>query len=137
MRAAHQALAQYRTVRSHGLVADAGPERLVQIVLEHILAELTTAQGCMQRIKGNLPFSEVKTKCDAMSKAIRLINHLNATLDLERGGEVARNLRALYEFLMPRLTLANAHNDAAVVNEAIGIVRTIKTGWDGIVPGQR
>lgn len=132
-----QAAAQYRAVRRHGLVADASPERLVQIVLEQALAELTTAHGCMGRIRDNLPFSEVKAKCAAMSKAARLINHLNATLDLERGGEVARNLRSLYEYLMPQLTLANANNDAASVLKAMEILRTVKAGWDRIVPEQR
>ena len=44
--------AQYRAVRSHGLVADATPARLVQIMFEHILSELATAQGCAQRIHG-------------------------------------------------------------------------------------
>jgi len=132
-----QAAAQYRAVRSHGLVADASPARLVQILFEHILSELTVAQGCMGRIQNNLPFNEVKTKCAAMDKAIRLVSHLNATLDLERGGEVARNLRTLYEYLLPQLTLANAENDAAIVAHAITLLRTVKSGWDRIVPEQR
>jgi len=132
-----QAAARYRAVRSHGMVADASPARLVQIVLEQVLTELTIAQGCMGRIQDNLPFSEVKAKCAAMSKATRLINHLNATLDLERGGDVARNLRSLYEYLMPQLTLANASNDAGSVAKAIEILSTVKAGWDRIVPEQR
>lgn len=132
-----RAAAQYRAVRSHGLVAEASPARLVQVMFEQVLTELATAHGCMQRIQNNLPLAEVKAKCAAMSKAIRLINHLNATLDLERGAQVARNLRSLYEFLMPRLTLANASNDAEFVQRAISIVRTIKVGWDKIVTEQR
>lgn len=132
-----RATAQYRAVRSHGLVADASPARLVQVMFEHILSELATAQGCMGRIRDNLPLAEVKTKCRAMSKAIRLIGQLNDTLDMERGGEVARNLRALYEYMLPRLTLANATNDPEPVAESISIVRTIKNGWDHIVTEQR
>ncbi len=47
--------AQYRSVRSHGLVAEASPARLVQIMFEQILAQLATAQGCMGRIENNQP----------------------------------------------------------------------------------
>ncbi len=47
--------AQYRAVRSHGLVAGASPSRLVQIMYEHILSNLATSQGCMERIKGICP----------------------------------------------------------------------------------
>src|SRR5271163_2923253 len=92
--------AQYRAVRSHGLVADATPSRLVQVMFEHILSELATAQGCMQRIKHNLPLGEVIAKGKSMGKAIRLINQLNATLDMERGGQIAVNLRALYLYML-------------------------------------
>ena len=78
---------------------------------EEVLSQLAIAQGCMERIRDNLPLSEVVTKGKAMSKAIRLINQLNVTLDLERGGEVAANLRALYVYMLARLTLANASHD--------------------------
>ena len=58
--------ARYQTVRSHGQVADASPARLVQIVYEHILSNLATAQGCMSRIHNNMPYNDVVSKCKAM-----------------------------------------------------------------------
>jgi flagellar protein FliS len=129
--------AQYRTVLNHGLVADASPTRLVQIVYEQVLAQLATAQGCMQRIENNLPLKEVITKGKAMGRAIRLINQLHVTLDLERGGQIAENLRALYVYMLARLTLANATNDPLIVAEVSALVRKIKSGWDQIVTDQR
>jgi flagellar protein FliS len=128
-----RAAAQYRSVRSHGLVADASPERLVQVMFEQILANLATAQGCMGRIENNMPLGEVVAKGKALGKAIRLIDHLNATLDMERGREIAQNLRSLYEYMMARLTLANINNDAKIVAEAAALVQKIKTGWDPLV----
>ena len=129
--------AQYRAVRSHGLVADASPTRLVQIMFEHILSYLATVSGCMQRIKDNRPLNDVIAKGNAMSKAIALIGQLNGTLDMERGGQVAENLRALYEYMLTRLTLANATNDARIVAEVVGLVAKIKSGWDQIVTDSR
>jgi flagellar protein FliS len=125
--------AQYGVVRSHGLVSDASPTRLVQIMFEQILAQLATAQGCMQRITDNLPLNEVSLKLAAMRKAIQLIGHLNQTLDMERGAKIAEDLRALYEYMLVRLTIANANNDTAIVAEVSNLVRDIKIGWDGIV----
>ena len=98
-------------MRNQGLVADASPTRLVQIMYEQIVSELAAAQGCMERIKNNLPLPEVVAKGKAMGKAIRLINQLNATLDMERGKEVAANLHSLYVYMLARLTQANATND--------------------------
>ena len=129
--------AQYRSVRSHGLVADTSPTRLVQIMFEHILSNLATAQGCMARIENDLPLSEVTQKLAAMRKAIQLIGQLNVTLDMERGGKIAENLRALYEYMLVRLTQANAYNDTRIVSEVTNLVREIKAGWDGIVSDAR
>ena len=133
----NKAAAQYRVVRNHGLVADASPTRLVQIMFEHIISQLMIARGCMERIKDNLPLKEVTTKVAAVGKAMALIGQLNGTLDMERGGEVARNLRALYEYMLNRLTLANATNDTGIVGEVIGLVAEIKGGWDQIVTDAR
>jgi flagellar secretion chaperone FliS len=129
--------AQYRAVSTHGLVADASPTRLVQIMYEHILTQLVTAQGCMQRIRDNLPLADVISKGKAIGKAVRLINQLNATLDMERGREIAGNLRSLYEYMLSRLTVANLKNDARIVAEVIELVRKVKSGWDQIVTDQR
>jgi flagellar protein FliS len=129
--------AQYRSVSTHGLVADASPTRLVQIMYEHILTQLVTAQGCMQRIRDNLPLADVIAKGKAIGKAVRLINQLNATLDMERGREIAGNLRSLYEYMLSRLTVANLKNDARIVAEVIELVRKVKSGWDQIVTDQR
>jgi flagellar protein FliS len=129
--------AQYRAVRRHGLVADASPTRLVQIMFEHVLSYLATASGCMQRIQDNRPLNDVIAKGNAMSKAIALIGQLNGTLDMERGGQIAENLRALYEYMLNRLTLANATNDTSLLAEVSGLVAKIKSGWDQIVTDSR
>ena len=130
--------AQYRAVRSHGLVADASPTRLVQVMFEHILSQLATARGCMLRVANNRrPLNDVLAKVTAISKANALLAQLNATLDMERGGQVAQNLRALYEYMMNRLTLANATNDPVLVAEVAGLVEKIKSGWDQIVTEAR
>jgi flagellar secretion chaperone FliS len=125
--------AQYQSVRSHGLVADASPTRLVQVMFEQILAQLAIAQGCMGRINNNMPLSEVVTKGKAMAKAIRLIDQLNASLDMDKGQSIAENLRALYVYMLARLTTANVMNDAGIISEVSGLVQKIKAGWDQIV----
>jgi flagellar protein FliS len=52
---------------------------------------------------------------------------------MERGGKIAEDLRALYEYMLVRLTVANASNDTAIVAEVSKLVRDVKIGWDGIV----
>jgi flagellar protein FliS len=102
-------------------------------MFEQILAQLATAQGCMSRIQNNMPLNEVVSKGKSLGKAIRLIDQLNATLDMEQGEKIAVNLRSLYVYMLARLTLANVTNDAGIVTEVAGLVQKIKTGWDQIV----
>jgi flagellar protein FliS len=128
---------QYQSVRSQGQVVDASPARLVQLMFEHIVSQLAIAQGCMERIHNNLPLNEVVAKGKAMGKALRLIGQLDATLDMEKGGQVAANLRNLYLYMLGRLTTANADNDPRIVAEVANLVRTIKAGWDKIVTDGR
>jgi flagellar protein FliS len=137
MMQSRNAAARYAAVRSHGQVADASPARLVQVVYEHILTNLATAQGCMGRIRNNMPLNDVVSKCRAMSKAMRLIGHLDATLDMKQGGQISENLHNLYLYMLGRLTTANINNDAAIVSEVANLVRTIKNGWDQIVTDRR
>jgi flagellar secretion chaperone FliS len=130
---AQRGAAQYRSVRSHGLVAAASPARLVQIIFEQILEQLATAQGCMDRIDNHMPLNDVIAKGKSLGKAIRLIDQLNNTLDMERGQKIAENLRALYVYMLARLTLANVTNDSSIVAEVASLILKVKTGWDQIV----
>jgi flagellar protein FliS len=130
---AQRGAAQYRAVRSHGLIAEASPARLVQIMFEQILEHLAIAQGCMARIANDMPLNEVIAKGKSLGKAIRFIDQLNNTLDMERGQKIAENLRALYVYMLARLTLANVTNDANIVAEVAALIQKVKTGWDQIV----
>jgi flagellar protein FliS len=130
---AQRGAAQYRAVRSHGLIAEASPARLVQIMFEQILEHLAIAQGCMARIANDMPLNEVIAKGKSLGKAIRFIDQLNNTLDMERGQKIAENLRALYVYMLARLTLANVTNDANIVAEVAALIQKVKIGWDQIV----
>ncbi len=133
----HNRAAQYATVRSQGQVADASPTRLVQVMFEHIISNLTIAQACMERIKDNLPLRDVIAKGKAMGKAVRLIGQLDATLNMEMGGQIAFNLRNLYRYMLDRLTVANINNDPQLVAEVLVLVRKLKSGWDPLVEDAR
>ena len=122
---AEQALKRYQSVGAVAAVAAADPYRLVQLLLENILQRIAAARGHLAR-------GEVARKGEQVSKAITVIGTLNTSLNLEAGGEVARNLRSLYDFCCTRLALANARGDDAMFEEVLTVIRTIKEGWDGI-----
>ncbi len=62
-------------------------------------------------------------------KAQAIINELNASLDMEAGGEVAANLRRLYEYMDFRLTESNRTKTPEGVQEVIQRLGVIRDAW--------
>lgn len=125
-----QALNEYH---NSGVLAEANggadPHRLIQMLFEGGLERIVTARTAMEH--GN-----VALKGERISRAIDILEGLRAHLDMEKGGEIAANLEALYDYMQRRLTEANLRNDVAMLDEVANLLREVKTGWDAI-PGER
>ncbi|MBI5575340.1 MAG: flagellar export chaperone FliS [Deltaproteobacteria bacterium] len=64
-----------------------------------------------------------------IGKATAIVGELASSLNMEEGGEIARNLRRLYDFILDRLLQANLKNDAAALGEAINILEVLRGAW--------
>ena len=89
------------------------------------LARITTARGYIDR-------GDTAAKGEAIGLALSIVGCLRSSLDHEAGGEVAANLDALYEYMEHRLLEANVLSNPAMLDEVHGLLKEIKTGWDGI-----
>ena len=97
--------------------------QLVSLLYEGVLSSIAAARGALAR-------GDVLTKCNSVSKAVRIIEEgLMTALDREAGGELAQNLEALYDYSLRRLILANAHNDDAMLHEVARLIEPIAQGW--------
>ncbi len=74
----------------------------------------------------------VAKKLHYMDKAMAIIQHLQATLNMEAGGEIAQNLQRLYMYMLTELTIANIRNDTEKISRVEGLLRTLREGWKGI-----
>jgi flagellar protein FliS len=104
--------------------------QLVSLLYQGVLTSLATARGALAR-------GDVATKCNAISKAVRIIEEgLSTALDIEAGGELAQNLSALYDYSLRQLILANARNDDAMLVEVMRLIEPVAQGWNAIkAPG--
>ncbi|MBP2674665.1 MAG: Flagellar protein FliS, partial [Deltaproteobacteria bacterium] len=62
-------------------------------------------------------------------KVTAIVGELNSSLNMEQGGEIARNLRRLYDFVLDRLLKANLKNDLVALNEAERVLEMLRSGW--------
>ncbi len=117
--------AAYQRVGTQSSAEFASPHRLIQMLLNGALEKMILARSHMER-------NEIQAKGEHISWAIRIIGGLQASLDKDKGGEVAETLGSLYIFMIEKLTEANATNDMTKLDETITIIKNIKEGWDGI-----
>jgi flagellar protein FliS len=67
-----------------------------------------------------------------LNRAQDVINELNAVLDMDEGGEIARNLRRLYLFMNRRLNEANAKRDPQMIRDIVTLMEELNQSWKAI-----
>lgn len=126
-------LAAYQSISTHGSVAGADPHRLVLMLMDGAHERLALARGCLeQRPRGYLG-----RKAQLLSQCMRIVGELRGSLNMDEGGELARNLSELYEYMLRRLLRANAENSVDHVIEVASLLGEIRSAWIAIGPQVR
>lgn len=119
------AIHAYRNVGAQSGVTDASPHQLIAMLMDGALDRIASAKGAMER-------SDRAAQGELLGKAISIIDNMRASLDAERGGEIAVRLRDLYDYMETRLLEAGSKKDVAALDEVSRLLREIKSGWDEI-----
>ena len=104
----------------------------VQIVVLLYDAAIQSIELARAGIESN----NLKEKGRFLGRAISIIGELNSVLDFEQGGEIARSLHRLYEYMLNELVTANARNDARCLEGPLRCLTTLREGWREIVAQQ-
>ena len=119
------ALQAYQQVNTQTSTTDADPHRLVQLLLDGALERINMA-------KGRMAAKDYAGKGNLISKTMEIVGALRGSLNFEQGGELAGNLEALYDYIERGLFEASSRNDPEKLEEMADLLRTIKSGWEGI-----
>lgn len=113
----------YAKVGVESGVLSASPHQLIVLLFDGLQAAIRAARLHMEN--GN-----VAEKGKSISKALDILNQgLLAALDREKGGEVADNMAALYEYCGGLLLQANLRNEVGPLDEAERLLGDIATAW--------
>ncbi|WP_419780393.1 flagellar export chaperone FliS [Maridesulfovibrio sp.] len=88
----------------------------------------------MKQAKVKIDEKDYAAKGILISKAIEVISELTASLNKEKGGELAENLSRLYIFCNTRLLQANLKMDTQKIDEVIKIIDGIASAYREIIP---
>ena len=116
---------QYRKVQSQSAVNDASPHMLIAMLFRGALDNIAVARGAIGR-------GEAALKGEKIGRAIDIVDNLRSSLDMSVGGEVAQNLKDLYDYMEGRLLTANMEDDAPALEEVASLLGEISQGWNAM-----
>jgi flagellar secretion chaperone FliS len=90
----------------------------------------------LRQSKAGIEANDVPKFCRFLSKGQAIIAELLNTLDFEKGGEIAKELERLYDFMLFYLTEANLYRDPVRVEKTIGLIETIYSAYKEIIEGE-
>lgn len=98
---------------------------LVIMCYEKAIQSLTQAQSHYEK-------DEFEEKAKKLQKALDIITHLQGCLNFEKGGQIARNLDALYTYMNKRMLEADIKHDPEGFCDVIKIMDELKGAWEEI-----
>ncbi len=106
-------------------VESAGPVQLVRLLYQGAIIAVREARR-------SLAARDIACRSRAISKAYGIVAELTASLDRNRGGELALRLAQLYDYMMRRLTEANLTRSDELLLEVLSLLSTLHEAWQQV-----
>ncbi len=103
-------------------VETATPAKLVEMLYSGAINFLTQAIKAIDQQQYDVANEKIMRVED-------IIMELNVSLDMEKGGEISKNLRALYNYMYKQLLEANTKKDISVLEECKNYLNDLRETW--------
>jgi len=120
---------RYRKVDNVGAVTGRSAIELILLVYDRVADKLAAAETAIANQRPDLLGLAVGEATDLISQG------LVAALDYERGGAIAENLAAVYDYSLRRLLLANLRKDSEIVREVAELLAGLREAWVSVQHG--
>ena len=100
----------------------ASPAKLVSMLYDKVSLSLKEAISAIEA-------GEVEARWRANARAMEILTHMWSTLDVEKGGEIAKNLDSLFSFMLSRLPEVDMRNDPEPAREVIALIEPLRESW--------
>ena len=106
-------------------ILTADPKKIVLMCYE-------LAIGHLKKAKTHFEMKEFEAKAKSLQTALNVIHELRQALDFKLGGEVAKNLDALYHYMTNRLIDGDLKKDAKAFDEVADMLEELLSAWKEI-----
>lgn len=108
----------YRETSARG----ASPVQLILLLYEQVIQDLRRALAAIER-------RDIESRTREINHAVNVLGLLQATLDTNAGGQVARNLERFYLVLRLSLQTAQLTASAKILRELIDGLLVVREAW--------
>ena len=106
-------------------IQTSSPAKLVVMLYEGAIRFLNQSISAIQS-------KDLDSKRQSIDRAVAVIQHLQSTLDMGQGKEVATDLDRLYTYITSRILDASGKLEIEPLEEAIKLLTTLLSGWEEV-----
>ena len=110
-------------------VSTASQGKLVVMLYQGAVRELQAASDSFSD-DGKLPPSAIEKFGKHIMKAQEIINELQVSLDMDRGGQIAQNLMSLYVFFNKELLDVSIKHDKSKLLQVLAMIKELLSAWE-------
>ncbi len=114
-----------RTAYRQGLAGTESPVQLVVLLYEQAAKDVREALKALRA-------GDIERRTFEIDHALLVVGQLHATLDMERGGDVARNLDRFYTMVRARLLQAQIQASAQILEEQMNLLLSLRETWQEV-----
>ena len=106
-------------------IQTADPLQLIIMCYDGVINDLRQAKALHERSEMNEVYRKIRHAQD-------IVTELLVGLDYERGGNIARNLNRIYNFVLRQLIGINSRGDVSIYDDLARILSNLRDGWETI-----
>ena len=110
---------------TEGSVVGSNPVRLVTMLYEGAI-------GACQQIEQCFESGDIWGRSKAVTKAVNILTELLVSLNHEKGGAIAANLKRLYSYMQCRLLEAHAKKNRSAAKEVERLLSDLLEAWQTV-----
>ena len=110
-------------------VKTASQGKLVVMLYETAIKHLSAATKCFDAGSGKVPPGSIEEYSNHIMKAQEVINELQVSLDMDKGGQIAQNLMSLYVYFNRELMDANIAKDKKKLEFVLNMLSQLLEAW--------
>lgn len=110
-------------------VKTASQGKLVVMLYQGACRELSAAQLCFNA-DGSIAARNIESYGKHIAKAQEIIGELQTSLDMDKGGQIAQNLMALYVYFNRELMDASINKDKTKLDFVLNMMGQLTLAWE-------